>query len=393
MRTTRLYTLLLATMASTLFAFGQIYTPEDDIYYTPTDKNTIVEKARMEKKPTQVKLVQPPVETNSERDVDEYNRRYAPSWEEESEPQPEVAYTTNNEQEGYYLNGFNGSDSDYEYAERIRRFHNPQLAIHISEPGYTDIYMLNSSDWNVYVDNSYAWVTPTWSNPYYWNYNFSPYSYNNYAWGGYYNNWGWGGFYRPYRPHYNSWYGFGDPWYYGYGYGYGYRPPYYYPPHHHYPVYYPTHKKTYASNGRGTVGGGRGTSGTSTGRYTTSTGRTTTQTSRSTTGVSRSTTTTRNNGSSSSSSSVSPTTSRSRTSISRSTNSNSTPSSSSSSSGYNRGSSSSSNSSRSTTSSSSYNRSSNSSSSFNSSSSSSVSRSSSSSGSVSRSTGGTSRGR
>ncbi|MFR0836185.1 MAG: hypothetical protein ACLSG8_08715 [Barnesiella sp.] len=32
--------------------------------------------------------------------------------------------------EGYYLNGFNGSQSDYEYATRIRRFHNPRFNNH-----------------------------------------------------------------------------------------------------------------------------------------------------------------------------------------------------------------------------------------------------------------------
>mgnify|MGYP001160713735 FL=1 len=36
--------------------------------------------------------------------------------------------------EGYYLRDFNGSESDYEYAERIRRFHNPKFTIHISDP-------------------------------------------------------------------------------------------------------------------------------------------------------------------------------------------------------------------------------------------------------------------
>ena len=47
---------------------------------------------------------------------------------------------------GYYLNGFEGSQSDLEYAERIRRFHNPKFTIHISDPAYTDIYFLDPTD-------------------------------------------------------------------------------------------------------------------------------------------------------------------------------------------------------------------------------------------------------
>ena len=141
-------------------------------------------------------------------------------------------YSQNNDEEnsGHYLNEFNGTESDREYAERIRRFHNPKYAIFIGDPRYSDIYFLNNFDWNVYVDDSYAYVTPTWTNPYWFDYMYHPYSYNNWyggngwyspyssfgGWG--YNSWG--------SPFYGSWgypyYGYGNGFGYGYGYGYGY---------------------------------------------------------------------------------------------------------------------------------------------------------------------------
>jgi len=141
------------------------------------------------------------------------------------------------QEQGHYLNGFNGTESDLEYAERIRRFHNPKYTIFIGSPAYNDIYFLNNNDWNVYVDNSYAYVTPTWTNPYWWDYNYSPYSYSGFGWGfGFgWNNYPWsfyGGFsnYYGYGGLYGSGYGypycgFGDYYgyngYYGYGGGYG----------------------------------------------------------------------------------------------------------------------------------------------------------------------------
>ena len=134
--------------------------------------------------------------------------------------------TGNNQENGYYLNGFNGSESDLEYANRIHHFHDPRYQIFIGDPRYNDINFLNNYDWNVYVDGSYAYVTPTWTNPYWWNYNLSPFSY----WNNWYNPWGYNGMYGGFG--FGGYYGFdglygygmGYP-YYGYGYGSGY--PYY----------------------------------------------------------------------------------------------------------------------------------------------------------------------
>ena len=135
-------------------------------------------------------------------------------------------------EDGYYLNDFNGGKTEYEYAERIRRFHNPKYTIHISDPQYTDIYFLDDNYWNVYVDGSYAWVTPTWTNPFWDNYFWRPYSYNSWYWR---NSW----YGSPYA-YYNSW-NYGYPWNYGYYGGYygGWGYPYYSGYHHwnHYPYW------------------------------------------------------------------------------------------------------------------------------------------------------------
>lgn len=142
------------------------------------------------------------------------------------------------EEKGYYLNGFNGTESDMEYAARIRKFHNPKYRVFIGDPAYNDIYFLNSFDWNVYVEDNYAWVTPTWTNPYWYDYSFRPYSSWGWnRWGGYnsyygYNGYGYGGFYN-YPWSYNNYWGgyggyyggyYGSYWgdYYGYGMGYPY---------------------------------------------------------------------------------------------------------------------------------------------------------------------------
>jgi len=137
-------------------------------------------------------------------------------------------------EEGYYLNEFKGSQSDLEYAERIRRFHNPKYTIFIGDPNYNDIYFLDNFDWNVYVDGSYAYITPTWTNPYWFDYAYRPYSYNSWYWRNswyspysYYGGWGYnpwsynyyGGWGYPYYGYYGYYdYGWGSPYYYGYGY-------------------------------------------------------------------------------------------------------------------------------------------------------------------------------
>ena len=245
-------------------SMAQSYYIEDDIYYTPGDKNPVIEEARLEKEV--ITITATPTNTteasqsnySQERDVDEYNRRYgyasyeAPVAEEGVQIDNTFVYSSPDVapgdtlyvqmEDGYYLNGFNGSQSDYEYTVQIHRFYNPRYAVSISDPAYSTIYMLDSNDWNVYIDGSYAWVTPTWTNPWYWNYSWSPYSYSSWAW----RSWGYGyGYYGWYSPWYDPWY---DPWYYPGYHHYGWYDPWYYPGyhhHHHYPGYHPPHHHGY----------------------------------------------------------------------------------------------------------------------------------------------------
>ena len=236
---------------TTLPSVAQSYYIEDDIYYSPKDKNPVVEQKEKEKQQIQTTTTTTTttVTTTTERDVDEYNRRGTTFMYESDEVAPgDTVYIQ--PEEGYYLDDFNGSLSDYEYTVRIHRFHDPRYAISISDPAYMDIYLLDSNDWNVYIEGPYAWVTPTWTNPWYWNYTWAPYSYSSMAWRW---NYGWASaswaYYDPWRWSFGwnyPYYGWGYP-YYGWGYphhGWG-HPCYGW---HHHDWYYGNNYKPY---GRG----------------------------------------------------------------------------------------------------------------------------------------------
>ena len=188
MKTKKFALLIILSMLVTGFAGAGSYIVEDDIYYNPNDKNPVVEKKEKEaqkelQEKAAVKKTLMATSDNHFRDVDEYNRRGESSdmtlediAANQKEDYVEYNVVDENGDDGYYLNGFNGSDSDYEYALRIRRFHNPKFVVSVSDPFYSDIYFLDNNDWNVYISDNYAWVTPTWTNPWYWNYTWAPYS-------------------------------------------------------------------------------------------------------------------------------------------------------------------------------------------------------------------------
>lgn len=123
------------------------------------------------------------------RDVDEYNRRYT-SVDNEEEYLLEDTEETYADNDGEWVNGFEGTQSDYEYATRLIRFRSPRVAVPVSSPLYWDIvYTWSPFDWNVYTDGFYAYAFPTWSNPAWWSWHHDPWHWN-YGW-----NWhiGWGG--------------------------------------------------------------------------------------------------------------------------------------------------------------------------------------------------------
>ena len=158
------------------------------------------------------------------RDVDEYNRRYD-SRENDFVMEDDTLYIKEKavpDPEGEWVNGFDGSEDDYEYAMRIVRFRNPRYAISISSPYYWDVvYGLDTWNWNVYTDGMYAYAFPTFSNRLWWDWR-----YNSYGWGGY-PYYGWGG-YSPYYS-YGGWsYGWGG-FYGGWSWGWGHHHHHYYP--------------------------------------------------------------------------------------------------------------------------------------------------------------------
>lgn len=131
-----------------------------------------------------------------------------------------------------WVNGFEGSESDYEYAMRIIRFRNPRYAIPVSSPLYWDVVyggaLWPSWDWNIYDDGLYAYVFPTSSNWYYWDYVMSyPFGWHrwnhwNHHWDFHYSHhwgphWGMGHYWDGWGFYGHVWY---DPWFNPYFHGY-----------------------------------------------------------------------------------------------------------------------------------------------------------------------------
>lgn len=134
-----------------------------------------------------------------------------------------------NPDSGYWLDGFNGSDADQSYAERIIKFHRPIVSVNYYSPFFDCARY--SGDWNIYIDGyGSAYFVPTWSNPWYGDYYYGGlaydwrwrrlgwhlgWGYGGWRWGfgwtsgwGYY-DWAWGGWGWPHyhRPYHHGWWG------------------------------------------------------------------------------------------------------------------------------------------------------------------------------------------
>ena len=209
----------------------------DDLYFVPKKEKkteTVVKvKTAPEKVSNKTTVYAAPGSTvvvkdaaGKTRDVDEYNRRYT-SRDNTFSIDEEGTLTIQEKpysERGEWVNGFDGSQDDYEYAMRIVRFRSPRYAIPVSSPLYWDVVYgaYPSWYWNVYDDGMYAYVFPTFSNPLWWDWRWSwgvsgpycgpswgwsspwyysswhyPYWYGNY-WGGY-----WGGYWGPHWHHHH----------------------------------------------------------------------------------------------------------------------------------------------------------------------------------------------
>ncbi len=177
-------------------------TYEDDIYYSSKDAAADKEKARITAELAKQEADRKAAE-QAKADEDYYNSKKQVTVVEEEPFDPDDYY-------------------DYEYATRLRRFHN-----NCGSYGYYDNYYTNSY-W--YTGNPYNYGTSvymgySWWGPTYMTYNYNPsfYWYSSYGWG--YDPW-----YNPYG--YNPYWGYDPYGYYGYnpywnGYNNGYWAGYY----------------------------------------------------------------------------------------------------------------------------------------------------------------------
>lgn len=257
MKKIALFSLLMACLP--FMAMAQ----NDDLYFIPKKKTEKKEKVTTSTKWVEAKPVQSSVITESAspvvvvkdvkgevRDIDEYNRRYTSrdntfSYENDTLYIEEKPY----DERGEWINGFNGSQSDYDYAMRIVRFRNPRFAVSVSSPFYWDVMSLGYSwDWNVYDDGFYVYAFPTYSNSLWWDWRF------NYPWR---------------YSYYSGWY-CSPSWYYGGYWGGGWRPPHIHHSHwHHFPPHY-AHGGVggYWGGGHGWYGSSAHNPGIHSGRYT-----------------------------------------------------------------------------------------------------------------------------
>lgn len=186
----------------------------DDLYFIPKKKKEKQEKVtpvtKVETKQVTTVYAAPASSvvvkdvSGNVRDVDEYNRRYTSrdntfSYDNDTLYIEEKPYN----ERGEWVNGFEGSQSDYDYAMRIIRFRNPRFAVSVSSPYYWDIVSLGYSwDWNVFDDGMYVYAFPTYSNRFWWNWRYSRISWHS-SW--YYNSWfGWDyPYHRPFHPYHH----------------------------------------------------------------------------------------------------------------------------------------------------------------------------------------------
>ena len=197
---------------------------DDDLYYVPKkEKKTETVTTQQTTTTTTAYSTAEPISTvvvrdvsGTVRDVDEYNRRYT-ARDNYFKVENDTLYIEEKPygERGEWINGFDGSDSDYEYAMRIIRFRSPRYAIPLSSPLYWEIVYGGAAyptwDWNVYDDGLYAYVFPTQTNPLWWDWRFN--------WGLFGPRWHHGLYYGWYSPwYYDWWYDWYYPWYGYWGY-------------------------------------------------------------------------------------------------------------------------------------------------------------------------------
>ena len=129
-------TIYLVSFSLTCFlSFSSAQNLTDDIYFTPADADKDVSKVRVKAdKPRYKNGAKEIIFKESSQGKSIVLDQDTVYFLSEMNDSIAMAETIDiDQEEGYYLNGFEGGEMEYEYAERIRRFHNPKFSIHISE--------------------------------------------------------------------------------------------------------------------------------------------------------------------------------------------------------------------------------------------------------------------
>jgi len=189
--------ILAVIFISTLNVQSQVY--DDDIYYSPGDEENTY--------------------SNSDNPGDDGQAYYVEDYSEPTATDTIISEDGNTYIDNYYVEGDYYDDTydyyDYEYSSRIRRFHHGTTAYGYYHDYYTNCYWYDYDPiyWGVSIYLGYRWWYPRYVS-------YRPSLYVGY--GGYY---GWGGYYGV--SYYNSYCGYGYP-YYGYSsYWNGYNNGYY----------------------------------------------------------------------------------------------------------------------------------------------------------------------
>ena len=186
----------------------------DDIYADPSQTPQQINKEKPQSPKKKIVVVEGDVSKlevkSSSRDIDEYNRR-GQETEEIVVPENEYEY------------------QDYEYTDRIVKYHDPEAVIKITgadkitiytdDELYSDYYDKRYRDprWN--CGCCYPWYDP-WYDPWFYGW-YSPWYYSGWRWNFYF-SWYSPWYYGWHAPWYSPWYyGWYDPWFYG-GWGYPY---------------------------------------------------------------------------------------------------------------------------------------------------------------------------
>ncbi len=211
-------------MLAPFWCFAQEW---DDIYADPVQEQVIKKERTSQPQKKKIVVVQGSADNMfvraNGRDIDEYNRRHLRN------------------SDTLYDNAEASNYKQYEYTDRIVRFHDPEssvkitgadeVTVYVGDDLYTEYYQSRGNNTNLYIGwgfNSYYPWYDSWYDPWYYSRWHSPWYYSRwydpwyYHYAGWYSPWYYSRWYSPW--YYGGWY---DPWYYGYSYGGGYYHGYY----------------------------------------------------------------------------------------------------------------------------------------------------------------------